>query len=63
VFAEAFARIGVDPAEISWLLLTHGHPDHMGGHPTLRPHAPFSVAAPLEDVIWVESVERQWHDF
>jgi glyoxylase-like metal-dependent hydrolase (beta-lactamase superfamily II) len=35
----------------------------MGGHPGLRPHASFSVAAPLEDVIWVESVERQWHDF
>ena len=28
-----------------------------------RPHASFSVAAPLEDVIWVEIVERQWHDF
>ena len=63
VFADAFPRIGVDPREITWLLLTHGHPDHMGGHPGLRPHASFSVAAPLEDVIWVESVERQWHDF
>jgi glyoxylase-like metal-dependent hydrolase (beta-lactamase superfamily II) len=63
VLAEAFARIGLDPHEIGWLVLTHGHPDHMGGHPGLRPHASFSVAAPLEDVIWVESVERQWHDF
>ena len=35
----------------------------MGGHPGLRGHAPFKVAAPLEDVIWVESVDRQWHDF
>jgi glyoxylase-like metal-dependent hydrolase (beta-lactamase superfamily II) len=63
VFKDAFPRIGVDPREIGWLVLTHGHPDHMGGHPTLRPHAPFRVAAPLEDVIWVESVERQWHNF
>jgi glyoxylase-like metal-dependent hydrolase (beta-lactamase superfamily II) len=63
VFADAFPRIGVDPDEISWLVLTHGHPDHMGGHPGLSPHATFSVAAPLEDVIWIESVERQWHDF
>jgi glyoxylase-like metal-dependent hydrolase (beta-lactamase superfamily II) len=63
VFADAFPRIGVDPCELSWLVLTHGHPDHMGGHPGLSTHATFSVAAPLEDVIWVESVDRQWHDF
>jgi hydroxyacylglutathione hydrolase len=63
VFVDAFPHIGVDPQEISWLVLTHGHPDHMGGHPGLAPHASFSVAAPLEDVIWVEDVERQWHDF
>jgi glyoxylase-like metal-dependent hydrolase (beta-lactamase superfamily II) len=63
VFADAFPRIGVDPRDIEWLVLTHGHPDHMGGHPGLRSHASFSVAAPLEDVIWVEAVERQWHDF
>jgi glyoxylase-like metal-dependent hydrolase (beta-lactamase superfamily II) len=55
--------IGVDVADIGWIVLTHGHPDHMGGHPGLRGKAPFKVAAPLEDVIWVESVDRQWHDF
>jgi glyoxylase-like metal-dependent hydrolase (beta-lactamase superfamily II) len=63
VFVDAFPRIGIDAQEIGWLVLTHGHPDHMGGHPTLRPHSGFRVAAPLEDVIWVESVERQWHNF
>ncbi len=63
ILATALPRIGVTPGEIEWLILTHGHPDHMGGHPTLRRHASFAVAAPLEDVIWVESVDRQWHDF
>jgi glyoxylase-like metal-dependent hydrolase (beta-lactamase superfamily II) len=53
----------VEPNEIAWVILTHGHPDHMGGHPGLRRHASFDVAAPLEDVIWVEAVSRQWHDF
>ena len=63
VLTRALPEIGVEPDEIDWILLTHGHPDHMGGHPGLRGKAPFKVAAPLEEVIWVESVERQWHDF
>jgi glyoxylase-like metal-dependent hydrolase (beta-lactamase superfamily II) len=63
VLEKGLPLIGVEPLQIAWLLLTHGHPDHMGGHPGIRPHAPFKVAAPLEDVIWVESVDRQWHDF
>jgi glyoxylase-like metal-dependent hydrolase (beta-lactamase superfamily II) len=63
VLERGLPLIGVEPSQIAWLLLTHGHPDHMGGHPGLRPHASFKVAAPLEDVIWVESVDRQWHDF
>jgi glyoxylase-like metal-dependent hydrolase (beta-lactamase superfamily II) len=63
VLGDALARLGIEPTEIGWVILTHGHSDHMGGHATLSQHTSFSVAAPLEDVIWVESVERQWHDF
>lgn len=63
VLDHALPEIGVRPADIDWVVLTHGHPDHMGGHAGLRDHATFQVAAPLEDVIWVESVPRQWHDF
>ena len=63
VLSRALPLVGVEPDEIAWVVLTHGHPDHMGGHPGLRGRAPFKVAAPLEDVIWVESVARQWHDF
>jgi glyoxylase-like metal-dependent hydrolase (beta-lactamase superfamily II) len=63
VVAKGLPQIGVEPGEIAWVVLTHGHPDHMGGHPGLREHASFRVAAPLEDAIWVESVARQWHDF
>ena len=63
VLAPALPALAVRPDQIEWLVLTHGHPDHMGGHPGLRARTPIRVAAPLEDVVWVESVERQWHDF
>jgi glyoxylase-like metal-dependent hydrolase (beta-lactamase superfamily II) len=61
--ARALPLIGVAPEHIEWVILTHGHPDHMGSHRALRRHSSFQVAAPLEDVVWIESVERQWHDF
>jgi len=63
VLATVLPALSVSPEQIEWLVLTHGHPDHMGGHPGLRARAPIRVAAPLEDVVWVESVARQWHDF
>jgi glyoxylase-like metal-dependent hydrolase (beta-lactamase superfamily II) len=63
VLTKALPAIGVELSQIDWILLTHGHPDHMGGHPGLHGRTSFKVAAPLEDVIWVESVDRQWHDF
>jgi len=31
-FAESFAATGVDPGDVDWLVLTHGHPDHIGGN-------------------------------
>jgi hydroxyacylglutathione hydrolase len=64
VLREAFAELGVSAADVDWLLLTHGHPDHTGAAASLRAAgSQFRVAAPLEDVVWVESFDRQWHDF
>jgi glyoxylase-like metal-dependent hydrolase (beta-lactamase superfamily II) len=53
---------GLDRADL--LLATHGHPDHSGGQSSWAAVAPRArIAAPLEDVPWVESFDRQWARF
>jgi glyoxylase-like metal-dependent hydrolase (beta-lactamase superfamily II) len=60
----AIAELGFDLAGADLLLATHGHPDHSGGQSSWQDAAPRArIAAPLEDVPWVESFDRQWTRF
>jgi glyoxylase-like metal-dependent hydrolase (beta-lactamase superfamily II) len=60
----AVQRLGFDLDQADLLLATHGHPDHSGGQSAWAQAAPDArVAAPLEDVPWVESFDRQWTRF
>jgi glyoxylase-like metal-dependent hydrolase (beta-lactamase superfamily II) len=62
--AVQLEQLGIGPRDIDWLLLTHAHPDHTGAAGSLRAAgSELRVAAPLEDVIYAESFDRQWHDF
>jgi glyoxylase-like metal-dependent hydrolase (beta-lactamase superfamily II) len=36
IFTEAFEALGVDPSRIVRIVLTHCHPDHVGGAPDLK---------------------------
>lgn len=36
LFTNGFAQLGVDPARIVRIVLTHCHPDHVGGSPDLK---------------------------
>ena len=31
-----FEKLGLDPAQVKVILVTHGHADHFGGGPTFR---------------------------
>lgn len=59
--ASSLEYLGVAPEQASVVIATHGHPDHSGGQTTWRKVAPgVELAAPLDDVPWVESFDRQW---
>ena len=61
---SAVGELGLEVAETTALLATHGHPDHSGGLSEWKHAAPAAlIAAPLVDAPWVESFERQWVQF
>lgn len=60
----SLAGLGLSAADVHWALLTHGHPDHTGAVWDLRAAgSSVKVAAPLDDVPWIESFDRQWREF
>ncbi|MGC9317415.1 MAG: MBL fold metallo-hydrolase [Armatimonadota bacterium] len=56
---ECLDRIGRDLSEIDLLVLTHAHPDHIGGARSLRERTGCRIAAHRDAVAWVEDVQRQ----
>jgi hydroxyacylglutathione hydrolase len=51
--------LGRKPEEISMILLTHAHPDHIGGCATIIKSAPALVAVHKAERHWVEDIQRQ----
>lgn len=52
---EQLEKRGVDPAEISLILLTHGHPDHAGNAAELRQRLGVPVAIHPLEAEWMRS--------
>ena len=56
---EYIRSIGRDPSEISLIILTHSHPDHIGAARAIRESTGCSVAAHPAERAWIEDVELQ----
>ncbi len=52
-------KTGRDPHEISMLVLTHSHPDHIGAGRAVKRETGCHVAAHIDERSWIEDVERQ----
>ncbi|NLD57602.1 MAG: MBL fold metallo-hydrolase [Methanomicrobiales archaeon] len=55
----AIRSCGRDPREISLIILTHSHPDHIGAARTIREETGCSIMAHSAERGWIEDVERQ----
>jgi hydroxyacylglutathione hydrolase len=51
--------IGRDPREISLIILTHSHPDHIGAARAIWEATACTIAAHAAERTWIEDVERQ----
>jgi hydroxyacylglutathione hydrolase len=51
--------IGRDPGEISLIILTHSHPDHIGAARAIQQETGCSVMAHPSERAWIEDVDRQ----
>ena len=50
---------GRQPEEISLLILTHSHPDHIGAAQAIKKASGCAVAAPAAEKAWIEDVDLQ----
>ncbi len=59
VILPALGEVGLDPAALDWVLLSHADVDHVGGNAAVRAAAPRALfAAHALDAPWVASAER-----
>ncbi len=59
---DTVKSLGRSPEEISMILLTHAHPDHIGGCAPIRRLSPAPVAIHPAERRWVEDVTEQYRE-
>lgn len=59
---DALKSLGRSMQEVSLVLLTHAHPDHIGGCPAIQSKSGAPFGAHAMDRGWIEDVERQYRE-
>ena len=59
IILDYLKKIGRSPKEISTLILTHSHPDHIGSAKAIKSISGCVVAAHAEERAWIEDVDLQ----
>ena len=62
IICDYLKNIGRKPEDISLLILTHAHPDHIGSAGTIQGSTNCTVAAHPEARAWIEDVEQQFRE-
>lgn len=53
---------GRDPREISLVILSHSHPDHIGSVKAIKESTQCGIAAHNGEKDWIENTEKQFHE-
>jgi glyoxylase-like metal-dependent hydrolase (beta-lactamase superfamily II) len=56
---DCLKKLGRSMEEVSLVLLTHAHPDHIGGSLAIKKNSSAAFGAHMVDKPWIEDVERQ----
>lgn len=59
---DYIGKMGWQPDEISLLVLTHSHPDHIGSALAIREASGCAVAAHVAEKAWIEDVDLQFRE-
>lgn len=62
IILEYIRGQGREPEEISSLILTHGHPDHIGAARSIKRQTGCTIFAHKNEQNWIEDTEQQFKD-
>ena len=60
IILDYIKQAGRDPREITRLVFTHSHPDHIGASQALKKQTGCKIAAHIDAKPWIENVDQQY---
>ena len=62
IIFDYIRKQGIDPKEISMVVLSHSHPDHIGAVKAIKEATGCQVAAYSAEKDWIEDTEKQFRE-